>query len=84
MKEQLIANKDHSFCLYNLALTRIEECERIKGEIINFPKLFQKICRSFSIKKGDAWKLLYFFRDLQQIEIVPYHGIRLLNGGRKC
>jgi len=79
MKQQIIANKERVFGLYSLALIRIEECEKVKAEIISFPKVFEKLCRGFSIKKKEAWELLYILRDFDQIKIVPYHGVIVKN-----
>lgn len=76
MKQTILANKEQSFDLYCLAHERIKECERFEKEIISFPKVFQKLCRSFSIKKAQAWKLLFILaNDFDLIKIVPYHGV---------
>ena len=79
MKEEEIANKDRGFGLYNLALIRIKEKEKSEGQIIPFPKVFEVICRSFSIKKKEAWEVLFILRDFSKIKLVPYHGIILKN-----
>lgn len=78
MNQETQTNKQR-FGLYNLALIRIEECKNSK-DIIPFPKIFQKLCRSFSISKKEAWEVLFILRDFGFIEIVPYHGIVLKNG----
>lgn len=78
MKQQTTANKYRCSGLYGLALSRITECGKVKGEIISFPKIFEKLCRGFSIQKQEVWEILRIFRDLGQIEIVPYHGVRIL------
>ena len=80
MNKQISANKGGLSFLDTLALIRIKECERFGGEIIRFPKIFQKICSTYSIKKKDAWILLYYLRDLQLIEIISFQGVRLKNG----
>lgn len=80
MNKQITTNKSRLFWFYVLALERIEECERVKGEIISFPNLFLKLCRGFSIKKKDTWTLLFILRDLGFIEIVPYHGVVIKHG----
>lgn len=78
MNKQITTNKPRLFWFYVLALERIEECEKFKGQIIPFPQIFGKICRGFSIKKKEAWKLLFILRDeLKFIEIVPFHGVRI-------
>jgi len=63
--------------LYGLLFQRLEkirsECHK---EIVPFPIIFESICRSFSMKKQQAWEVLFFLRDLGLIEIVPLHGVR--------
>ena len=61
--------------LYNIALRRIEECEKVKKEIISFPTIFEKLCRGFSIKKREAWEVLFILREFGFIRIVPFRGI---------
>jgi hypothetical protein len=63
--------------LYCLALRRIEECEKIKGEMISFPIVFQSLCRSFSIKKREAWEILFILREFGAIKFVPTRGVIL-------
>lgn len=77
MTKQILANKDRGFGLYSLAFERIKQCEKIKGEVIRFPKIFEKLCRSYSIKKHEAWELIYLFKEFDLIEIKPYHGIKI-------
>lgn len=77
MKQTITTNKEGSnaFGLYSLAYNRICELEESKGKIIPLPKLFERICRSFQIKKKDAWEIIYVLRDMGKIEIVPFHGV---------
>jgi hypothetical protein len=79
MKQTIIANKEGSnvFGLYSLALERIKECEEVNGKIIPFPKVFEKLCRSFQIKKPQCWEILFILRDFEMIEIVKFHGVRI-------
>jgi len=77
MNKQIIPNKSRVFGLYGLLLKRIEECENVEGEIIRFPKVFLALCRGFSIKKKEAWELLYLLRDFGLIKIIAGHGVRL-------
>ncbi|MBS3088625.1 hypothetical protein J4402_02485 [Candidatus Pacearchaeota archaeon] len=74
MKKEILTNKSR-FGLYNLALERIDECQTSTGGIASFPDVFEKICRSFSIKKKEAWELLFMLRDFGMIEIVPFKGV---------
>ncbi|MFH1327051.1 MAG: hypothetical protein ABIH59_02910 [archaeon] len=63
--------------LYSLFLRRL--CEiKSKKEIIPFPLVFSKICSNFSITKEECWIMLYFFQDMNFIEICPGHGIKIL------
>ena len=74
MEKQKASNKERAFGLYNLAFRRIEECQKHR-DVIPFPEIFEALCRSFSIKKKEAWELLYILRDFQLIELKPYHGV---------
>lgn len=64
--------------LYILAFDRICEVNPNKNGIRRFPKVFQKLCATFSITKKSAWDILFFFRDLGFIQIVPYQGIKII------
>lgn len=75
MKKVLQTNKERTSGLYNLALERIRECETCIGGTIPFPKVFEKLCRSFSISKKEAWEILYILQDFGKIKVVPYHGV---------
>jgi hypothetical protein len=76
MEKATITNKDRTSGLYNLALNRIEELGSLnQNEIIPFPKIHEKICRSFSITKKESWEVLCVLRDFDKIKIVPYHGV---------
>jgi hypothetical protein len=77
MEKQTQTYKERGFGLYSLAFERIKECERVRKELIPLPKIFQKLCRSFSITKKEAWELLWILRDFGLIEIVPYNGVRI-------
>ena len=67
--------------LYRIALERLKELEKPLGsKIIRFPEVFNKLCSTFSITKEESWEILFMFRDLGFIEIVPYQGIRILKG----
>jgi hypothetical protein len=62
--------------LYNLALNRLLKTQRGR-KIVPFPEVFQELCRSFSIKKDEAWELLFILRDFGFVELVRGHGIRI-------
>lgn len=76
MKLVLTANKGG---LYSKLLSRLEEAEKgnSKKDYIPFPVVFEKVCRGFSIKKNEAWECLFLLQELDFIEIIPYHGIKL-------
>ena len=48
-------------------------------ETIPFPHVFSKICSNFSITKKECWELLFFLKEIGLIEIVPYHGVRIVD-----
>ena len=80
MKEIQLALKPRG--LYGKFVTRILEVEASipglsKKSYIPFPKIFEKICRGFSIKKQEAWEILFVLRDVGIIEIIKFRGIRL-------
>lgn len=65
--------------LYSIFLRRLQEAkESSRKEIIPFPVIFEKLCRNFSIAKQECWDILFLLRDVELIEIVPYHGIKIL------
>lgn len=64
--------------LYGLALQRIRQCRPTSGGIIRFPHVFAKLCGCFSIPKSECWNVLVTLRDLGFIQIVPYHGIKVV------
>lgn len=49
-----------------------------KNEIIPFPSYFEKVCSKFSMTKAKAWNCLFFLAEFGLIEIVKFHGIKLL------
>jgi len=64
--------------LYTIALKRLMELKpNPKSGIIRFPKVFEKLCSTFSITKQECWEILLTFRDIRIIEIVPNQGIKL-------
>lgn len=80
MKFVLIANKQG---LYSKFLKRLKEAENSlnpnsRKSYIPFPVIFEKICRGFSIKKEEAWEVLFLLQNTGFIEIVRFHGIKLL------
>ena len=66
------------FGLYSLAIERLKHLEESPSGIIRFPTIFESICRQFSINKKQCWELLFIFRDMGFIKIVPYQGIKIL------
>lgn len=70
------ANKERSFGLYSLALSRIKDLEN-GSRVISYPSVFQKLCRSFSIDKKACWELLFIMRDFGYIELISGHGIKI-------
>ena len=72
----------HPLTLENLALERLSEWynknNRPEHEIMQFNDVFSRLCTVFSLTKDQAWSLLVSMEKQKLIEIVPYHGIRLL------
>ncbi len=68
-----------SFGLYALCLERLNELKKeLHKEILPFPEVHKKLCPSFSIRKDKCWELLYLLREFGFIEIVKFHGIKLI------
>lgn len=63
--------------LYGLAYNRILSLPKSREGIIRFPSVFERLCKSFQIKKDEAWELLYILRDTGHIEIVAYQGVKI-------
>ncbi|MBU3904623.1 MAG: hypothetical protein KJ906_00535 [Nanoarchaeota archaeon] len=62
-----------------MALQRISKLSKNNSGIIKFPNVFYKLCSSFQIPKEQAWEILHKLSDEGYIDIVPYHGVRILN-----
>ena len=66
--------------LYGIFMKRLEEVKlKVEKEIIPFPIIFQKLCVNFSITKKQCWEVLFILRDMRLIEIVPFHGIKIID-----
>lgn len=79
MKEH-VANKVCISGLYGIAFNRLVELsQKSQKEILDFPIVFERLCVTFSIKKEEAWCVIFSLRDCGFLEIVPYHGVRLKN-----
>ena len=81
MDKKIIPNKPR-VGLYGKFYQRLVEIEDSIGNCskknyIPFPKVFEKVCRGFSIKKSDAWEVLFLLRDVGLIEIIKFKGIKL-------
>lgn len=64
--------------LYSILIRRLKELKvSTKKEIIPFSDVFGKLCRNFSISKKECWDILFLLRDVEIIEIVPFHGIKI-------
>ena len=79
MKNESLTNKRrlNKLELYQLALSRLKECETSYSGLISFPEVFSKICRGFSIDKRRAWKLLFELRDNGYVKIIQSKGVVL-------
>jgi len=65
--------------LYSLVLKRLKEIDAPRSGVIRFPYVFEKLCRNFSITKKQCWDILLMLRDFDFIEIIPGHGIKLID-----
>lgn len=73
-------NKNSRTGLYSIFFRRLGEIKnQTHKEIIPFPILFAKLCSNFSIKKEECWEILFLLRDVGFLEIVPFHGVKILN-----
>lgn len=62
--------------LYSLFLERLTEI-KTEGETIPYGRIYEKICRNFSITKKECLELIFLFRDLGFIEFIGNKGIKL-------
>jgi hypothetical protein len=71
--------------LYSLFIKRLKEAEskHRASNIISFPDLFEKVCRNFSINKRLCWEILFILEEINVIEIVWGHGVKLKNNIKK-
>lgn len=73
---KLKTNKTGLYCIF---LDRLEEVGKLcKKDVIPFPILFEKLCRNFCLSKKQCWEILFLLRDVGAIEIVPYHGVKVV------
>ena len=69
--------------LYAIALKRLMELKaNPKTGIIRFPKVFNKLCTTFTITKQECWEILLILKDLGFIKIIPNQGVKLLRKGQ--
>lgn len=65
--------------LYAILLERLNRLPKHgKMGIIKFPDVFMMICGRFHISKQQAWDLLLLLHEFGIIELLPYHGVRVL------
>lgn len=55
----------------------------IKNRIVPFPQIHHTLSTMFHLSKQDSKKVLYELKEAGLLEIVPYHGIRLLKTKRE-
>ncbi len=68
----------HRTGLYTLFLRRLQQAQEVsKKEIIPFPVVFEKLCRNFTITKEQCWDILFMFHEIEMIEIITGHGVRM-------
>jgi len=64
--------------LYSIFIDRLKKLETGKGRVIRFPRVFECICTNFKMTKEECWDILFMLNEFKIVELVPYHGIRLL------
>lgn len=74
----------HDLTLPGLALRRLTRLRTRTqlvrpNAVLRFPSCFHAICSTLCLNKQEAWSLLKTMEAEGMIEIVPYHGIRLLS-----
>ena len=79
MTQIILPNKEG---LYGKFLSRLKEAEQdaagaSKKTYVPFPKVFEKVCRGFSITKAEAWESLFLLREFGFIEIIKFRGVKL-------
>jgi len=62
--------------LYSIFIRRLKEINT-RSDLIAFPDVFEKLCRNFSIKKEECWKILRFLKENGVIEIIFSHGVKI-------
>ena len=62
--------------LYSIFVRRLNQI-KVQTEVIPFPKVFEKICTNFSIKKEECWEILFTIKEQGIIDIIPGHGVRI-------
>jgi hypothetical protein len=62
--------------LYFIFMKRLKEI-KTNSNFISFPDVFEKLCRNFSIKKEECWKILRYLKNIGAIEITFSHGITI-------
>lgn len=72
----ILTPRDEGLLWYEL-LKDLNSLKKYDNEIIKYPKVFEKICTRFSIKKQKAWECLFFLREFQFIEMIKCNGVKL-------
>jgi hypothetical protein len=77
MKQLIVANKGG---LYTKLLVRLAETyteHHSSKSYMAFPIVFGKVCRNFSITKGEAWEIFRILQELGFVTIIPFKGIKI-------
>lgn len=72
----ILIPRDEGLLWYEM-LKDLNSLKRYDNEVIKYSKVFEKICKRFSIKKPRARECLFFLREFQLIEFIGSSGIRL-------
>lgn len=54
-----------------------------KRDLVPFSLAVHRLCSAFCITKKECWDLFYFLQDKKIIEIIPFHGIKIIHNQQK-
>ena len=79
MKITWITNKEGYWKL----LAKLKDIEESRSrnsrkKYLSLPETFKRVGGAFSMRKEEIWNRLFLLRDFGLIEIIPFHGVRLL------
>lgn len=87
-KKELTSSYKYRSSLDKLFIERLADLYKSiplnsRRNYIPFPLVFEKICRSFQIKKVDAMTLLFEMQTEGYLEIIKFHGVKIKKRGKE-